>query len=188
MITYDSLCQLMTTFDNFWQLLTTFENLWKRLRTFDNLYLYTLQTEQLPRLRRRACYKRQTPLQALSACPTFYCWLEDIVLKDKRMGDKAGGHVTRTLLEIVKILNNLSSSVVSDPHNPGRLLSGLRSVLSRIIWTIQLFKSPDHMVVFGIRIWSFFKNRIYNPPRAWKVDIQIFSYRLAKPSKPIFFP
>jgi len=85
-------------------------------------------------------------LQALSACPTFYCWLEDIVLKDKRMGDKAGGHVTRTLLEIVKILNNLSSSVVSDPHNPGRLLSGLRSHG----WVINMEEQDAHEMLHVI--------------------------------------
>lgn len=85
-------------------------------------------------------------LQALSACPTFYCWLEDIVLKDKRMGDKAGGHVTRTLLEIVKILNNLSSSVISDPHNPGRLLSGLRSHG----WVINMEEQDAHEMLHVI--------------------------------------
>ena len=85
-------------------------------------------------------------MQALSACPTFYCWLEDIVLKDKRIGEKVGGHVTRTLLEIVKILNNLSSSVISDPYNPGRLLASLRSHG----WVINMEEQDAHEMLHVI--------------------------------------
>ena len=68
------------------------------------------------------------------------------MLKDKRKGDKAGGYVTRTLLEIVKILNNLSSSVVSDPYNPGRLLSGLRSHG----WVINMEEQDAHEMLHVI--------------------------------------
>ena len=68
------------------------------------------------------------------------------MLKDERMGDKAGGHVTRTLLEIVKILNNLSSSVVSDAHNPGKLLSGLRSHG----WVINMEEQDAHEMLHVI--------------------------------------
>ena len=68
------------------------------------------------------------------------------MLKDKRTGEKVGGHVTRTLLEIVKILNNLSSSVVSDPHNPGRLLSGLRSHG----WVINMEEQDAHEMLHVI--------------------------------------
>jgi len=63
-------------------------------------------------------------LQALASCPTFYCWLEDTVARE---ASRHGGHVTKTLLDIMKVLNNLSSTVVSDPYNPGRLVSSLRS-------------------------------------------------------------
>ena len=62
------------------------------------------------------------------------------------MGDKAGGHVTRTLLEIVKILNNLSSSVVSDPYNPGRLLASLRSHG----WVINMEEQDAHEMLHVI--------------------------------------
>ena len=68
------------------------------------------------------------------------------MLKDKRIGDKAGGHVTRTLLDIVKILNNLSSSVISDPYNPGRLLASLRSHG----WVINMEEQDAHEMLHVI--------------------------------------
>ena len=37
------------------------------------------------------------------------------------------GPVTRTLLHITRILNNLAPASAQDPHNPGLLLAGLRS-------------------------------------------------------------
>ena len=64
-------------------------------------------------------------LQALASCSTFYHWLEEVVARDRREVRHAA--VTRTLLETMRVLNNLSSNLVSDPYNPGLLLSGLRS-------------------------------------------------------------
>ena len=66
-------------------------------------------------------------LQALAACHTFYYWLdtENGSITDRRTSKLRP--VTRTLMEIMKILNNMSSSPVSNPYNPGYLLSCLRS-------------------------------------------------------------
>ena len=66
-------------------------------------------------------------LQALASCHTFYYWLdtEDGNINDRRTTKLRP--VTKTLMEIMKILNNMSSSPVSNPYNPGYLLSCLRS-------------------------------------------------------------
>lgn len=71
------------------------------------------------------CYIN-TVLQALASCHTFYYWLdlEDCTINDRR--SRKLRPVTKTLMEIMKILNNMCSTV-SDPYNPGYLLSCLRS-------------------------------------------------------------
>jgi len=64
-------------------------------------------------------------LQALASCPTFMVWLETITARDARC--LARRQVTKKLLEIMRILNNMSNSnSVSDVHNPGELVSSLQ--------------------------------------------------------------
>jgi len=64
-------------------------------------------------------------LQALASCPTFMVWLETITARDTSC--VARRHVTKKLLEIMRILNNMSKSVeVSDVYNPGELVSSLQ--------------------------------------------------------------
>ena len=78
-------------------------------------------------------------LQALASCPTFYYWLdmEDCAINDRR--SRKLRPVTKTLMEIMKILNNMCSTV-SDPHNPGYLLSCLRSHG----WSINVEEQDAH--------------------------------------------
>ena len=79
-------------------------------------------------------------LQALAACHTFYYWLdtEDGNINDRRT--RKLRPVTKTLMEIMKILNNMSSSPVSNPYNPGYLLSCLRSHG----WVINMEEQDAH--------------------------------------------
>eukprot|EP00092_Neocalanus_flemingeri_P095231 GFUD01121147.1.p1 GENE.GFUD01121147.1~~GFUD01121147.1.p1 ORF type:complete len:481 (-),score=155.09 GFUD01121147.1:149-1591(-) len=60
-------------------------------------------------------------IQALASCPTLYCWLEDCITKND------GRTVRGNLFEVLKVLNNLSSTQTSDPYNPGLLLAALRA-------------------------------------------------------------
>ena len=78
-------------------------------------------------------------LQALASCHTFYYWLdmEDCAINDRRT--RKLRPVTKTLMEIMKILNNMCSSV-SDPYNPGYLVSCLRSHG----WVINLEEQDAH--------------------------------------------
>ena len=79
-------------------------------------------------------------LQALAACHTFYYWLdtEDGNISDRRT--RKLRPVTKTLMEIMKILNNMTSSPVSNPFNPGYLLSCLRSHG----WVINMEEQDAH--------------------------------------------
>ena len=79
-------------------------------------------------------------LQALASCHTFYYWLdtEDGNINDRRT--RKLRPVTKTLMEIMKILNNMSSSPVSNPYNPGYLLSCLRSHG----WVINMEEQDAH--------------------------------------------
>jgi len=60
-------------------------------------------------------------IQALASCPTLYYWLEDCISKNDART------VRGSLFEVLKVLNNLSLSPCSDPHNPGLLLASLRA-------------------------------------------------------------
>ena len=79
-------------------------------------------------------------LQALASCHSFYYWLdtEDGNINDRRT--RKLRPVTKTLMEIMKILNNMSASPVSNPYNPGYLLSCLRSHG----WLINLEEQDAH--------------------------------------------
>jgi len=60
-------------------------------------------------------------IQALASCPILYYWLQESVSKREEKT------VRGRLLEVLKVLNNLSVVPVKDSYDPGLLLASLRS-------------------------------------------------------------
>ena len=81
--------------------------------------------------------------------------------------------ITATEQQSVKLRNQTSAVFLTiPPHKTVNLDSDLDSLLLRGICLSTLFYNPPAPQALG----------------GLKVDIQIFSYRLAKPSKPVFSP
>jgi len=104
-------------------------------------------------------------IQALASCPTLYFWLEECVHKsDSRT-------LRGSLLEVLRVLNNLSVVPTSDPYNLGLLLSALRAHGWMINAEEQDAHEMLHVIMTTIEEELAFKSLDAKPSHASLLDI-----------------